>query len=101
MFKALVNRSFRFQTKLHLQRFAFGGGHAKPFDWRDDHTLNPFYEEDPRRAGLPDPYTYGQPYQSPPNPNPSSFSPDYNPKDLTQNYIGSAPLQSVAETNLL
>jgi hypothetical protein len=41
----------------NLNRFAFGGGHhPKPFDWRDDHSLNPYYELDPRTAGIPNSY---------------------------------------------
>ena len=65
MFRALVNRRFGFKSVVHLQRYMFGGGHApKPFDWRDDHSLNPLYEEDPRQTGIPDPYAYGQPFES-------------------------------------
>lgn len=87
---------------LHRQRFAFSGGHHhKPYDWRDDHALNPFYEEDPRRMGIPDSYAYNQPYDGPANQYTSPFAPEYNPKDLTTNYVGTYPIRSVAETNLL
>lgn len=87
---------------LHLQRFAFSGGHhQKPYDWRDDHALNPFYEEDPRRTGIPDSYAYNQPYDGPSFQYLSPFSPEYNPKDLTTNYVGTYPIRSVAETNML
>ena len=100
MIRALATKGLRFPT--HLQRFAFSGGHhAKPYDWRDDHALNPYFEEDPRKTGVPNPYEYAQPFQSPPNAYESAFPADYNPKDLTQNYVGSYRLRSVAETNLL
>ena len=92
MIKALVRRGFRFPT--HLQRFHFSGGHAhKAYDWRDDHALNPFFEEDPRRRGNPDPYEYGQPFESAPNAYECPFPDNYNPKDLTQNFVGTYPHQ--------
>lgn len=85
---------------LKTPRYSFSGGHhAKPYDWRDDHALNPFYEADPRTLGNPDPYEYAQPYEAEPSRTLPSFAPEYNPKDLTTNYIGSGPTLSVAETN--
>jgi hypothetical protein len=87
---------------LSTQRFAFSGAHhPKPFDWRDDHALNPYYEIDPRALGVPNSYEYAQPFESKPHILPSSFPAEYNAKDLTTNYIGSGPLLSVAETNAL
>ena len=65
MFNTLAKRGFN--LPFHLQRYAFGGHHAKPFDWRDDHALNPYFEQDPRRVGNPNPYEYGQPFESAPN----------------------------------
>ena len=47
MLRAIVNRRFGLRSGVHLQRYMFGGAVTpKPFDWRDDHSLNPFYEED-------------------------------------------------------
>lgn len=100
MLRILGKRGLSFVTK--TPRFAFSGGHHhKPYDWRDDHALNPFYEQDPRALGTPNSYEYGQPFEAELVLAPSSFSPEYNPKDLTLNYIGSGPRYSVAETNLL
>ena len=101
MMRALANTAFRARSGVHLQRYAFGGAAAKPYDWRDDHALNPFYELDPRTVGNPDPFTYAEPFDIKPVPNISAFSPEYNPKDLTQNYRGTYRMQSVSETNLL
>ena len=99
MIRNITKKGFNLQW--HLQRFAFGGGHAKAFDWRDDHDLNPFYELDPRRAGLPDPKTYEYPHVSEPNRYTNPYPSNYNPKDLTQTFVGTYPLQSVGETNLV
>ena len=101
MLRAIVNRKLGFKAGVHLQRYMFGGHAPKPFDWRDDHALNPFYEEDPRTTGIPDPYTYGQPFEAEPDKTFIVFPQEYNPKDLTQNFVGTYPLKSVAETNLL
>ncbi len=81
-------------------RYKFSGGHhAKPYDWRDDHALNPFYESDPRTVGTPDPHSYAQPFEHDPVPYISAYPTVYNPKDLSTNFVGSHPLMSVAETN--
>ena len=102
MFRAIVNRRFGLRSGLHLQRYMFGGAAApKPFDWRDDHSLNPFYEEDPRSTGIPDPYSYAEPFEAKHVTREIVFPDNYNPKDLTQNFVGSSPLRSVSETNLL
>jgi hypothetical protein len=102
MIKILGRRSLPFLLK--PQRFAFSGGHhPKPYDWRDDHALNPYYEADPRTLSTPNPYEYAQPYEAKPDtlfPSFPSWS-KYNPKDLTINYIGSGPALSVAESNLI
>jgi hypothetical protein len=100
MIKILGKRGLSFV--LNTQRFAFSGAHhAKPYDWRDDHALNPYFEQDPRSLGMPNPYEYSQPFEAHPDPLFPSFDPQYNAKDLTVNYIGSGPTLSVAETNLL
>ena len=100
MIKAIVRRGYA--LPVHLQRFHFGGGHAtKPYDWRDDHALNPYYEEDPRRRHIPDSYAYGQPYESAPSKPIPTFPDNYNPKDLTQNFVGSRESYDMTEHNLL
>ncbi|CAM6006534.1 unnamed protein product [Sphagnum balticum] len=82
-------------------RLFSGGHHAKPFDWRDDHDLNPNFSRDPRRIGCKDPYSYSYPHEQDADPWESIFPQNYNPKDLTQNFVGTLPLKSVAETNLM
>lgn len=89
MIRAITKAGLRFPT--HLQKYNFGGHAAKAYDWRDDHSLNPYYEEDPRRRNIPDAYEYGQPFQSSPNPYECPFPDSYNPKDLTQNFVGTYP----------
>ena len=101
MLRTLVNKKICSRGCLNLQRYAFGGAVSKPYDWRDDHDLNPFYELDPRTVGTPDPYTYSEPFSAKPETPLPAFSPEYNPKDLTQNYVGTFRQQSIAETNLL
>lgn len=88
-------------TRLAFVSFSGGHHHAKPYDWRDDHSLNPFFEQDPRTLGCQDPYAYSYPYEAPAA-NPETPFPDaYNPKDLATNFVGSYPTKSVAETNLI
>jgi hypothetical protein len=100
MLRILGKRGLPFLLK--TPRFAFSGAHhAKPYDWRDDHALNPYFEQDPRSVGTPNPYEYAQPYEAPAEVSIPSFPAQYNAKDLTVNYIGSGPLLSAAETNLL
>lgn len=100
MFKTLATRGAG--LPFHLQRFAFSGGHhVAPYDWRDDHALNPHYEEDPRRTGIPESYNYSQPFEAGGNPWKSPWLPEYNPKNLSTNYIGTFPIRSVAESNYL
>jgi hypothetical protein len=72
MLKILGKRGLPFM--LRTPRFAFSGGHhAKPFDWRDDHALNPYFEQDPRSLGIPNPYEYAQPFEAAPKAPISSF----------------------------
>lgn len=88
-------------TRLVLAPFSGGHHHAKPYDWRDDHTLNPFYEQDPRTIGCKDPQTYAFPYEAEPRGHETPYPSAYNPKDLTVNFVGSTGGLSVGETNLL
>jgi hypothetical protein len=95
MFKVLMKRGCF--LGLTAQRFAFSGGHHhKPYDWRDDHALNPFYEADPKSLGIPNSYEYGQPFHSEVEKTMIVFPDNYNPKDLTVNFAGGPPLLSVA-----
>jgi hypothetical protein len=73
-----------------------GGHHQKPFDWRDDHSLNPYYELDPRMAGTQDPFSYSYPYEGKTRQYYSPWPSNYNPKDLSTNFVGTYPLLSVA-----
>ena len=82
-------------TKLPCAYFS-GGHHEKPFDWRDDHALNPYYELDPRQVGTQDPFTYSYPFEGKPTVYSSPWPTNYNPKDLTTNFVGTFPLLSVA-----
>jgi hypothetical protein len=90
----------RRQLMLNFRNLAFfsGGHHSKPFDWRDDYDLNPNYQRDPRRMGVPDPYSYSYPHEADPPQRIIPFA-NYDPKDLTQNFVGTFRLQSAAETN--
>jgi hypothetical protein len=88
-------------TKISRATFSGGHHHAKPFDWRDDHSLNPYFEQDPRTLGCQDPYAYAYPFEAEHAPPQTPFPDSYNPKDLSTNYVGSYPLHSVAETNLI
>lgn len=55
MMKILSKKSFI--QLLNKPCFTFSGGHhPKPFDWRDDHELNPYYELDPRALGTKNSY---------------------------------------------
>ena len=45
-----------------VQICAFGGGHHKPYDWRDDPAANQNLEIDPRMIGW-DISTYKQPHE--------------------------------------
>lgn len=100
MFKILGKKGLT--SLLKAPRFGFSGGHHhKPYDWRDDHALNPYYELDPRAVGTPNPYEYAQPYEAEPEKRIPTFPDEYNPKDLSVNFIGRGPLLSVAETNLI
>lgn len=63
--------------------------------------MNPHYEEDPRRTGIPESYNYSQPFEAGGNPWKSPWLPEYNPKNLSTNYIGTFPIRSVAESNYL
>jgi hypothetical protein len=88
------------RTLTKLSRATFSGGHhEKPFDWRDDHALNPYYELDPRMVGTQDPFTYSYPYEGKSRAYSSPWPTNYNAKDLTTNFVGTYPLLSVAETN--
>jgi hypothetical protein len=78
-----------------------GAAHAKPFDWRDDHALNPFYEQDPRTLGCEDSHSYQYPHVADGLVAETPFPENYNPKDLTSNFVGSWPTLSVSETNLV
>jgi hypothetical protein len=56
---------------------------------------------DPRQAGTQDPFTYSYPYEGKTQEYYSPWPTQYNPKDLSTNFVGTYPLLSVAETNLL
>ena len=97
-----ITRSVLSKKLLQVPCAGFGGGHhAKPFDWRDDHSLNPYYELDPRQAGTQDPFTYSYPYEGKPQLYYSPWPAEYNAKDLGTNFVGTYPTLSVAETNLI
>ena len=54
MIKIMITK--RLSNLVMPSKFAFSGGHHKPFDWREDHALNPYYETDPRTVGIPNSY---------------------------------------------
>jgi len=101
----MISRITRSTLPRSLNKLAFasfsGGHHAKPYDWRDDHALNPFYEQDPRTLGCQDGHTFSFPHEADHLIAETPFPDSYNPKDLTTNFVGHWPLLSVAETNLL
>ena len=63
MISKITNRIIA-KKLIHVTSANFAGTHHKKlFDWRDDHDLNPFYEEDPRRVGTQDPFEYSYPFE--------------------------------------
>ena len=59
----LISRRAARSALTSLLKAPFSGGHhAKPYDWRDDHALNPYFEQDPRTLGVQDPFTYAFPF---------------------------------------
>lgn len=54
MIKTIIKAGFI--NSVHANKFAFSGGHHKPYDWREDHALNPYFEIDPRTVGIPNSY---------------------------------------------
>jgi len=81
--------------------YGFSGGHHKPYDWREDHALNPYFEVDPRTVGIPNSYEYGQPFEASQGTHISPYPESYNPKDLTLNFVGTVQRLNVGEGNLL
>jgi len=52
-------------------------------------------------VGTKDPTTYAYPFEGESQAYKSPWPTNYNPKDLTSNFVGTFPLLSVAETNLM
>jgi hypothetical protein len=99
MISILARRTLPFSLK-KVVSFRFSGGHhAKPYDWRDDHALNPFFEADPKTIGCKDPGEYEYPHVAEAEKAIKVYPDEYNPKDLTTNFVGTTPLFSVNETN--
>jgi hypothetical protein len=62
MLSRVAQRAFTNALSKAPRAFFSGGHHVKPYDWRDDHALNPYYEQDPRTLGCQDPSTYSYPH---------------------------------------
>lgn len=76
------------QTRI-MMKFS-GGHHAPVYDWRDDHTQNPDFYEDPRMVGVRSAHEFVTPYQADKPLTWDYAHPEtYNPKDLTTTYVGS------------
>ena len=102
---SLLSRRARAQTALmltHSLRAPFGGVYPpKTYDWRDDHDKNPYFPEDPRQTGTVDGHDYEYPHKQDTAPHQPWCPDNYNPKDLTTNFVGTTPLQSVGDTNFM
>lgn len=99
MLTLLTRRAARSALTCLLKAPFSGGHHPKAYDWRDDHSLNPYFEQDPRTLGVQDPFTYAFPFEAELAKPETPFPDNYNPKDLSTNFVGSWGTLSVAETN--
>lgn len=62
MISLIARRGLSLSLNKSLKAYFSGGHHAKPYDWRDDHALNPFFEADPKTVGSPNPAEYEYPF---------------------------------------
>lgn len=100
----MINRTAQ-QVLFRCSRVSFAGfsgkKHPPPYDWRDDHDMNPSFERDPRRIGCEDPTLYSYPYEGVQKEMPDLYPKEYDPKDLTKNFVGTYPMQPLEVTNLM
>jgi len=99
MISIVAKRSLPFALRMITTASFSGGHHAKPYDWRDDHALNPFFEADPKTIGCRDPAEYEYPHVAETPKGIQVYPAEYNPKDLTTNFVGTVRQFSAEETN--
>jgi hypothetical protein len=81
----MLTRHINLRSLQYVSKMRFGGHHARPYDWRDDPSVNTSYEQDPRSIGIKDPMDYSFPHKAKGRDWILSAPEDYDPKDISQN----------------